>query len=129
MNKKLYFGGLGILMLIGFFISLANLAGDEDYYREHQQFNHLPSLQADEPAPIEHYKEKIDESNQATETNAQIVNLESNNQTSVLVFIGKPINDMVGGRTRTNISDGTIGMIVLAFMMLQFVFVFGRVRR
>ena len=116
MDKKyLWMGGLGIFLLIGFFISLANLAGDESYYREHQKFNHLPDLQ-DEPTPIQHYKEKVDESVKAIENSAKIVNMQEEaktNETSFFVTIGKSLNNMAGG---TAFSDNTLGTTFFLFI-------------
>lgn len=62
----IYAGVCAFLVFIGF-LTFLGMMNYTDYYQT-QAYNNLPSL-TQEPAPIQHYKDKVDEANTLTEAN------------------------------------------------------------
>lgn len=66
-NKDLvYYGTCAGVVILGFLIFLVMMQGSGKSYYEEQYYNRLNTLDS-QPAAIQHYQQKVDESNKATE--------------------------------------------------------------
>ena len=118
MEKKYYYTGVGIFLLIGLFISIINV--NSSRYYQTQYYNSLPSLQQPvqseipKPEAIQHYENMRDESVKDTEKANQILALPSatNNQTINYYEILLPTKD-------GNINADFI--ILLSFFMMFYI--------
>jgi len=133
MDKKvayIWFGALGFFLLIGFFISLANL-NSTDYYQK-QVYNNLPSL-VDTPQPIQHYQEQVEKSVEATEQHITEQNLkEMPEGSNIVVNTGDNVNIAVGNNStfrqwfEYREDDGSINMSwIIMFSVLMMTMYFG----
>ena len=131
MNKRIqvvWFGALGLFLLVGLIITLTNLSST-NYYQK-QVYNNLPSLVEQ---PIQHYQEQVEKSVEATEQHITEQNLPEGS--NVVVNTGDNVNIAMGGNNTQSLtqffnyrhSDGSsnLNWVIILVVSLAFVFYHG----
>ena len=91
------------------------MLGSSDYYRE-QQYNNLPSLNEDKPAPIEHYEEARDESVAATEEHITEMNTNGSEQGFAAPHGGLLVGGNQTGLFSFKEEDGSLDILMIGMV-------------